>query len=175
MKPTKPEDILLIRSLHSLIFNNKKINSELVKTFAKIRKELYSDKYVLPYISSDFPIEIFKTELPYTQQIIINLCRLFLIKKDTKMANPERHKNSIQRLVSFRNSGDIYSADRPENNSYFSDYPLKNPDDNLQEIIECWDIVPINVWHYPKANNSGDWYTIAFHSVSSIDMIEETL
>jgi hypothetical protein len=104
---------------------------------------------------------------------MVNLCRLFVLKKDHKMPQFENHKNSVQRLMSYKNYGSINSLDSIDCESNYKIDKLKNVTDMPQpDILECWSVIQENRWHYPVAYNSGDWYTVTFHSASETEIID---
>lgn len=108
----------------------------------------------------------------------VRLCRAFLLRRGARMAVPERHGNSVQRLVSFRGSGCIHqgvSGGGPQN---LRPRAICSPDahrDSLDaaDLRHHWDIVPSGVWHFPEASKDGDWATVTFHSAGEHDIVDE--
>ncbi len=78
----------------------------------------------------------------------------------------ERHPNSHQRMMSYRDAGDlqIWSDDR-----WHSNFLVSDPDAPLEKR---WVSIPINVWHQavvPEKN----WVVVSFHTVPAEELIEE--
>jgi hypothetical protein len=71
----------------------------------------------------------------------------------------ERHPNSIQRVMSFRNEADMqtWNGDRWVSNLL--------PENR-------WLSIPINTWHRPVMKEA-DWAVVSFHTASDTDLIEE--
>ena len=80
----------------------------------------------------------------------------------------ERHPNSLQRMMSYRGSGDlqIWNGERWCSNALTSD--------SAKRIEQRWISIPINTWHraiVPKDN----WVVVSFHTVPEDELIEERL
>lgn len=173
MPEPKAQDFELIQHLHELIFFDKRIRTTIDSAFEQTEKCLYSEENILPYASGSTPITIFKEALPDALAKEINLCRTFILKKGVRMSPSEIHRNSIQRLVSYRNSGAIHCATAGESNSFLGRTLINYSDNPESAVKDCWDIVDANTWHFPEASTDGDWYTITFHSASAATIIEE--
>ena len=88
------------------------------------------------------------------------------------MAMPEVHRNSVQRLVSYRGGGWIHQTMA----GGWAARELRSPDarDPFAEPIDgSWDIVPAGVWHFPEAGADEDWATVTFHSASEEEIVDE--
>lgn len=111
----------------------------------------------------------------------VRLCRLFLLRRGARMATPERHQNSVQRLVSWRGAGRIHQGVRGEGPDDLRPREIRSPHGGLsvggwandRELCACWDIVPAGVWHYPEAGAEGDWATVTFHSAGEGEIADE--
>jgi hypothetical protein len=126
------------------------------------------------YACEEVDIEPFRKLLPKHLQEHINLCRVFLLKAGCRLPSLEVHRNSIQRLVSFKNRGAIHIADSNQPGKVFWKHELVSPEEGtISKLSDHWNIVPANTWHYPEASPAGDWCTVTFHSASSAEIIDE--
>ena len=103
----------------------------------------------------------------------VRLCRLFLLRRGARMALPERHTNSIQRLVSYRGRGWIHQGVPGGPAVNLSARALRGPQEGA-DFASHWDIVPAGVWHYPEADGGEDWATVTFHSAAEDEIVDET-
>ena len=111
-------------------------------------------------ITETIPLSVFDDKLPKE----INLCRLFILKANTK-SKIERHANSFQRTFTLLGEGDTRVL---ENNIWKSNIRKSKG----TSIEERWLSVPKNTWHEPIALSS-DWATITFHTASESEILDE--
>ncbi len=113
----------------------------------------------------------------------VRLCRLFLLRRGARMAAPERHRNSVQRLVSYRGSGCIHQGEPVAGPLGLQPRAICSPPasapgrDSVSiaaDLDRYWDIVAPGVWHFPEAAEDEDWATVTFHSAAE-DEIEDEL
>jgi len=167
-------DVALIERLHSLVFDDPKSREILDSGFKSALAIFEQTDYSLPFSSYNIPIKYFRDKIPEDQQAMIALCRVFILRAGSKMPRPEIHRNSIQRLLSFKGEGSIFSASPGGVNMMFNEYAIVSPNKASSPTIEKnWDIVPENTWHFPVAGKSEDWFTVTFHSASEADIIDE--
>lgn len=123
----------------------------------------------------------------------VRLCRLFLLRRGARMAAPERHRNSVQRLVSYRGSGCIHQG-RPSAGPHglrpraicsppaVPGQDARPPGQDGRpsagtrrhaDLDRYWDIVPVDVWHFPEAAADDDWATVTFHSAAEEEIMDE--
>ena len=124
----------------------------------EIKKELEQKKVVS--ITKNIPVKSFGNELPTS----INLCRLFILKANTK-STVERHTNSYQRTYTLHGKGNTKIF---ENNVWESTVRKSSG----SSIEDRWLSVPENTWHQP-ISFSDDWITITFHTASESEIIDE--
>ena len=124
----------------------------------EVKKELEQKKIVS--VTKNIPVESFSSELPTS----INLCRLFILKANTK-SKIERHTNSHQRTYTLYGKGDTKIF---ENNVWKSN--VRKSSGN--SIEDKWLSVPENTWHQPIALLD-DWITITFHTASESEIVDE--
>lgn len=126
----------------------------------------------------------------------VRLCRLFLLRGGARMAVPERHTNSVQRLVSYRGRGWIHQGvpggsavnlrarmigSRQEGceerlvDEMEASLAGQAQAAGLARLAAFWDIVPAGIWHYPEADGGEDWATVTFHSAAEDEIVDETL
>ena len=180
----------LLRALHERVFGTAEVSAVLDAAFDELAAELRERKEP-PHATRVIPIDLFTGGMPPEFAERLRLCRAFLLRRGSRMCFPEVHRNSVQRLVSYRGSGWIRqggaggadggrqarSGSEPrrgpgaltgrELHSPASGAPVAEP------LERCWDIVPAGVWHYPEAGNDGDWATVTFHSASEGEILDE--
>jgi hypothetical protein len=79
----------------------------------------------------------------------------------------ERHPNSQQRMMSWRNQGDMQTGGpgRWQSNPLVSD-----PDADLEQR---WISIPTNGWHQCVVPTNANWVVVSFHTVPAEELIEE--
>lgn len=130
---------------------------------------------------SVIPVDRFVKDPMPAAEDPVRLCRLFLLRRGARMATPERHRNSVQRLVSWRGAGRIHQGAPGEGPDDLRPREIRSPrggssgggcaDD--RELRACWDIVPAGAWHYPEAGAEQDWATVTFHSADEGEIVDE--
>jgi len=174
MPRCQDEDKNLITRLHELVFDDDAISILLNEAFSLACSKFEDKTYSLPYASENVKMDDFFCRLPISLQENIRLCRVFVLKSGMQMPASEIHRNSVQRLVSYRNRGAIHSAAPGGVDMNFTAFPLRSPvPGEASEITSHWDIVPANTWHFPEAYDSGDWLTVTFHSAGADQIIDE--
>ncbi len=185
------ESLALLRGLHDSVFVDPEVRAVLDATFAELTAELRS-RPAPPYATRMVPIELFTDGLPVeaakvavgdagSQSQRVRLCRAFLLRRGARMGTPERHRNSVQRLVSYRGRGRIHQGgegggpgDLRPRAIYSPGAGDRGPDaPGGRDIGRFWDIVPPVVWHYPEAGVDEDWATVTFHSAGETDILDE--
>jgi hypothetical protein len=107
------------------------------------------------------PLSIYGENLPS----FIRSSWVFILRAHTA-TGAERHPNSQQRMMSYRNIGDMQTGGfgRWQSNPLVSD-PLAN-------LEERWISIPVNVWHQCVVPND-NWVVVSFHTVPAEELIEE--
>ena len=135
----------------------------------------FSDpQYQKSYSSVTLPIELISAKLPEALRNKVRLCRVFTIKARQRAPPQEIHRNSIQRLVSFRGIGAVNCAQPGGVDRTYTPHQIASPD--LAEtagISGCWDVVPENTWHFPEARGTEQWFGVAFHSAPADAILDE--
>ena len=180
MKPGRGS-LPLLRRLHERVFGCAEVRTVLAAAFEELDAALEegSDS---SHAACVIPMELFvEGGLPRVGEPV-RLCRLFLLRRGARMAAPEIHRNSVQRLVSYQGRGRIQQgtpdgrpfglrpreiSDPVAGGSLESAYP-----DDI-DIARCWDVVPAGVWHYPEAGEGRDWATVTFHSAAEDEIVDE--
>ena len=155
MKSLQEKNIL--ENLDNLL-KKKNIISLIAPIINEVKKELEQKQVVS--ITKNIPVESFGSELPAS----INLCRLFILKANTK-SKIERHTNSYQRTYTLYGEGDTKIF---ENNVWKSNVRKSSG----SSIEDRWLSVPDNTWHQPISFSDG-WITITFHTASESEIIDE--
>ncbi|MDB4837444.1 hypothetical protein OAH87_03145 [Marinomonas sp.] len=173
MPKVSSSDLELIQQLHSLVLQDSQTRHILQSAFESALAIFEDPEYTLPFASYNLPITHFTNQLLEAQKPMVGLCRVFILRAGCKMPKPEIHRNSIQRLMSYKGQGSIFSASPGGVDMTFSEYSIKSPDSESQSFDGCWDIVPENTWHFPVAAPHEDWFTVTFHSASEAEIIDE--
>lgn len=97
----------LLRALHERVFGVPEVCAVLDAAFGELAAELRGRRDP-PHATRVIPIDLFTGGLPAELAGAVRLCRAFLLRRGSRMAAPEVHRNSIQRLVSYRGSGWIH-------------------------------------------------------------------
>ena len=198
----------LLRALHDLVFAAEEVRAVLEAAFEELSVEL-RDRPEAPHATRAIPTHLFARALPQglpgidghetgsrTDQV--RLCRAFLLLRGACMAAPERHRNSVQRLVSYRGRGRIHQGvvgggalhlaareihspgaqevglsgwSGPTEAGLLAPHASASPD--FRAASRFWDIVPPGVWHFPEAGGEEDWATVTFHSAAEDEIIDE--
>ncbi len=194
MKPDR-ESLPLLRRLHERVFADPEVRAVLEAGFVQLAEELQT-RPDPPHTTCTVPIELFtgvgqdrvtaagEDRDAAHRHAQVRLCRLFLLRRAARMAVPERHCNSVQRLVSYRGSGSIHQGvpgGDPEGLraraicSPGAKGPVRNDVARAASsgLARHWDIVPAGVWHYPEADGGEDWATVTFHSAADNEIVDE--
>lgn len=148
------EEIKLLTKLEEIINSNLDlIDDKVGKAYLDFT---YSNK---DSYTTTIPIESLGNDLPKEA----GLFRIYIQKADT-IAKVERHKNSTQRVMSYRGTGSI----RVQDNDAWTSNPLKSHGN----IKGKWLTVKPNIWHQPIASDN-DWITLTFHTASESEIIDE--
>lgn len=165
-------DASLVSQLHALVFQNSAIKALIEEGFNSALAQFEKPDHSLPYTSYNVPIDDFKEALTAEEKERVGLCRVFILKAGCRMPKAEIHRNSIQRLVSYKGKGAIHSAQPDGVDKSFSPCAIQSPSDETTPYTDCWDVVPQNTWHFPVAGQE-DWFSVTFHSASEADIIDE--
>lgn len=183
MKPGH-ESLPLLRRLHERVFVDPEVRAVLDAGFVQLALELES-RAEPPHATCTVPIELFtgggqdriaaagEDRVARGRHGQVRLCRLFLLRRGARMAVPERHRNSVQRLVSYRGSGSICQGVPGGGPEGLRARAICSPDADYSELGRHWDIVPAGVWHFPEADGGEDWATVTFHSAAEGEIVDE--
>lgn len=107
------------------------------------------------------PLDIYGTVLAEE----IRSSWVFIIKAGAT-SGAERHPNSVQRVMSYRGTGDLQIWD---GDGWLSHLLARDFETSLENR---WAIVPINVWHQAVVPDN-DWVVVSFHTAPAHELIEE--
>ncbi len=99
----------LLRALHERVFASARVRPTLDAAFAELAEELRG-RPSPPHATRVVPVELFTHGLTPDLAGRVRLCRTFLLRRGARMAVPEAHRNSVQRLVSYRGRGRIWQG-----------------------------------------------------------------
>ena len=180
MRPDR-SSLPLLRRLHERVFGCPEVRGVLTSAFEELDSALEEGSDP-PHATRVIPVELFVDGGLPTVDEPVRLCRLFLLRRGARMAAPERHRNSVQRLVSYRGRGRIHQGTpgggpfglRPREigDPVADGWPAGGRPDDF-DIVRRWDIVPAGVWHYPEAGGDLDWATVTFHSAAEDEIVDE--
>ena len=202
MRP-RSESLPLLRELHDRTFAVREVRAVLNAAFVELEAEL-RDRPEVPHATCVIPVGLFVDDVPGESAPgpgggdQVRLCRAFLLRRGARMATPERHRNSVQRLVSYRGRGRIHQgvagggplelrprelrspgADEVGSVGWSGSSGARLPAPSSSEspvfpdAARFWDIVPPGVWHFPEAGREEDWATVTFHSADEDEIIDE--
>lgn len=181
----------LLRALHDRVFAVPEMLAVVDAAFEELAREL-REREEPPYATRVLDMGLFEEAVPLACVGEVRLCRAFLLLRGARMAVPEVHRNSVQRLVSYRGSGWIHQERAGGGRRGLADEGLQGPwgarpgdlapraiaspdpaDPCAVPVERCWDIVPAGVWHFPEAGRDQDWATVTFHSASEEEIVDE--
>lgn len=183
MKPDH-ESLPLLRRLHERVFADPEVRAVLDAGFEQLVLELDS-RPDPQHATCTVPIELFtgagqdRITAASEDRVAggwhdqVRLCRLFLLRRGARMAVPERHRNSVQRLVSYRGSGSIQQGVPGGDPEGLRARTIRSPGADESDLARHWDIVPPGVWHFPEADGGEDWATVTFHSAAEGEIVDE--
>jgi len=191
VKPDQ-ESLPLLRRLHERVFADPEVRAVLDAGFVQLALELES-RTEPPHATCTVPIELFtgggrdwttaagedpvasasEDRVTGGRHDQVRLCRLFLLRRGARMAVPEQHRNSVQRLVSYRGSGSICQGVPGSGPVGLKARAIRSPGAGESGLASHWDIVPTGVWHYPEADGGEDWATVTFHSAAEGEIVDE--
>ncbi len=178
MRPDAPS-LPLLRALHQRVFAVPEVRATLDVAFKELAEAL-RERIEPPHATCAIPIELFTRGLATALADEVRLCRAFLLRRGGRMAVPEVHRNSVQRLVSYRGWGRIHAEGAGEGSRRgprnLVARTIHSPDRGSPRTIpieRCWDIVPAGVWHLPEAGAGADWATVTFHSAPEDEIVDE--
>ena len=174
MPALKEQDRSLLECLHGLVFSDPECTEAIEAGLRRASARFTDPDYDSTYSSVTLPVELFSEKMPEPFANMVRLCRVFTIKASQRAPHEEIHRNSIQRLVSFRGSGAVNAAEPGGVDRKDTPHPIVSPGiASSSDISVCWDVVPENTWHFPEARGAGQGYGVAFHSVSADEIIDE--
>lgn len=179
MKPD-PESLPLLQRLHERAFADPAVRAVLDAGFAQLATALQK-RPDPPHATCTIPMKLFADDTRHDE---VRLCRLFLLRRGARMAVPERHRNSVQRLVSYRGRGRIHQGVPGGGPEGLRARAIDSPGAQGSAPRDCavaatadlarhWDIVPEGIWHFPEAAEDGDWATVTFHSAAEDEIVDE--
>jgi hypothetical protein len=167
-------DRALIECLHELVFDDQALRALVESALEVVTGRFGAREFTAPYSSQGVPIAPFQARLDPALRERVQLCRVFALRRGQRLPHPEIHRNSVQRLVSFRGEGAVHSALPGGGDEAFVAHHIYSPAAGVAgDVLRSWDVVPEQTWHFPEARGEGDWCGVAFHSVPASEMLEE--
>ncbi|MFH2141187.1 MAG: hypothetical protein ABIJ97_02100 [Bacteroidota bacterium] len=143
---------------HAVIDSNIKEQLDII--IKRVEQTLNNDRKAL-MAWEPIPLEIFNRQLP----VDIKSGWVFILRKNTT-TGAERHPNSVQRMMSYKGSGDFQLKPDSKWNSNFLESNFDGDIDNR------WISIPQNMWHQGIVSDE-NWVVISFHTAEVSELIEE--
>ena len=164
----------MLECLHQLVFGDPDCRAAIEQGLRQASDRFSDPQYQKSYSSVTLPIDLFSRKMPEVFRDAVRLCRVFTIKAGQRAPHEEIHRNSVQRLVSYRGTGAVNCAEPGGVGRTYTAHLIVSPDEaESPDISMCWDVVPENTWHYPEARGAGQWYGVAFHNVAAEVILDE--
>ena len=149
-----------ILEILDLALKDKSIKQLIDAAIMRIEQSLINDpKSLMAW--EPIPLNLYNQKLPDE----IKSSWIFVLRKNTT-SGAERHPNSIQRMMTYKGSGDFQT--KPD--SIWISNILGN--NFLGEIDKRWISIPLNVWHQGIVGDE-NWVVVSFHTAGVSDLIEE--
>ena len=132
-----------------------------IDTIAKRVEMILENNSELIMAWEPIPLNIYKTELPDE----IKSSWVFVLRKKI-ISGAERHPNSIQRMMSYKGSGDFQTKPEAVWNSNFLQSNVES------EIEQRWISIPAGVWHQGIVGDE-NWVVVSFQTAKVSELIEE--
>jgi hypothetical protein len=155
-----PEERSRLESLDAVL-QSEDVCEQIRPVVERVRAELARKKEAL-MTWEPIPLALFGRTLPAE----IRSAWVFVLRAGAD-TGAERHRNSHQRMMSFKGSGDIQTGE-PE--QWQSNALVSDPEAPLERR---WISIPSNVWHRPVVGANADWTVVSFHTVAPDELIEE--
>jgi len=149
-----------ILELLDIAVKEDNIKQYMIGVIQRVEQTLENDPKAL-MAWEPIPIDLYNQQLPSD----IKSSWVFILRKNTT-TGAERHPNSIQRMMSYKGSGDFQSKPALKWNSNFLESNFGG------DIEKRWISIPLNVWHQGIVGNE-NWVVISFHTAEVSELIEE--
>ncbi len=151
----------IIRLLDSAV-GDPAVRSKIDVIVGRVGKKLEEDAQAT-MAWEPIPLDLYGQQLPDS----VKSSWIFMLRKNS-VTGAERHPNSIQRMMSYKGSGDFQTMPGPEWISHFL------VSDGDEDIERRWISIPKNVWHQGVVGE-GNWTVLSFHTCEASELIEERL
>jgi hypothetical protein len=155
-----PQERSILESLDVLL-RSSETRAAITPVVDRVERKLAQDPAAV-MAWEPLPLSIYGQSLPP----FIRSSWVFILRAHTT-TGAERHPNSQQRMMSYRNIGDMQTGGpgrwRPN--------PLVS--DPTADLEQRWISIPINVWHQCVVPACANWVVVSFHTVPADELIEE--
>ncbi|MFC2045572.1 hypothetical protein ACFLUH_02725 [Chloroflexota bacterium] len=154
------EDELRILEELDIVVHRGPIREQIDSIALRVERKL-TEQHTDVMIWGTVPLTIYRRQLP----AMICSSWIFAIHNPAT-TGAERHPNSIQRMMSYRGSGNIqvWNSER-----WCSNHLNSSPEALLENR---WMSIPENVWHQAVVAKE-NWVVLSFHTVLEDELIEE--
>jgi hypothetical protein len=152
-----PRERAILESLEALLeFDG--VRAAIDPIAERVEDKLSRDKAVV-MAWEPIPLAIYGDAVPS----FIRSSWVFILRNGAT-TGAERHPNSIQRMMSYRGTGDLQTGGPGR----WRSNPLVGAD-----FESRWLSIPINVWHQCVVPDVDNWVVVSFHTVQAEELIEE--
>src|SRR4030042_74764 len=151
---------LKILEILDLAVKDKFVKSKIDSIVERVEKNLENDiKALMAW--EPIPLDLYNQPLPDS----VKSSWIFILRKNSE-TGAERHPNSIQRMMSYKGSGDFQTKSdlKWDSNFLVSDFNKK--------LNKRWISIPKNVWHQGVVGDE-NWTVLSFHTCEISELIEE--
>jgi hypothetical protein len=154
-----PEERSLLESLDAILRSDA-VRARLGPIVSRVEQSLEQDR-AAPMAWEPIPLALYGAPLPPP----IQSSWVFILRAGAA-TGAERHPNSHQRMMSYRETGDLQTG----GDGRWQSHPLVST--GGAGLAERWISVPPGVWHQAVVADR-DWVVVSFHTVPGVDLIEE--
>jgi hypothetical protein len=150
----------ILQSLDALL-ELEGVRAAIDRIVERIDEKLSQDKAAV-MAWEPIPLAVYGTSAPS----FIQSSWVFILRKGAT-TGAERHPNSIQRMMSYRGTGDMQTGG---SGRWLSHHLVPDPN---ADFDSRWLSIPINVWHQCVVPDAANWVVVSFHTAPAEDLIEE--
>jgi hypothetical protein len=155
-----PNERSILESLDALLQLDK-VRSAIAPVVERVEQKLARDPSAV-MAWEPLPLSIYGESLAS----FIRSSWVFILRSRTT-TGAERHPNSQQRMMSYRNTGDMQTGGPGR----WQSNPLGS--DPTADLEQRWISIPVNVWHQCVVPAGANWVVVSFHTVPAEELIEE--
>lgn len=154
-----PQERSILESLDALLRSDA-VRARIDPIVEEVARKLAQDR-TATMAWEPIPLSVYGESLPGP----IRSSWVFILRAGAT-TGAERHPNSHQRMMSYREAGDMQTGgeERWQSNPLVSERGA--------DLERRWISIPVNVWHQVVVPDR-DWVVVSFHTVPADELIEE--